>query len=176
MALSSISTRCICSRGLEFSTKKLPFFICSSGKNMTYATQSKAFPSLKTFDLYIRSDVVTKPKWDSPDLRNEWIELLFSPLLTESLPQLYSNLPFSTMVTCRAPAFSFIATKDGCIRRSSARTSGGIRKNPSRDLEGSGHVSSSTKWKNMNGKHGKTMENIYCAQKKSTPKKPSQVH
>ena len=92
LALSSISTRCICSRvecSWIFNQETALLHLLTWQQ---YATQSKPFHSFsKTFDYGVRCQ--GDPKCDSVD----WAP--FSALLSESLPQLYSNFPFS-MVTC----------------------------------------------------------------------------
>lgn len=133
-----------CRMFMNFQPRNCPSSFAQALNMTAICDSSNAFPFFLEDDWFMGSDVrVTKPKWDSVDGAH------FSALLTESLPQLYSNFLFS-MVTCPAPAFSFIATKDGCIRRSSART---FRKNCSTNLEGSRHVSSAKVEKY--GKHWK---------------------
>ena len=78
------------------------------------------------------------PKCDSVD----WAP--FSALLSESLPQLYSNFPFS-MVTCPCSCL-FLHCNKGWLHPPQFRAN--LPEEFSTNLEGSRHASSS-KWKNM---------------------------
>lgn len=131
-----------CRMFMNFQPRNCP----SSFANMTAICDSiKAFPFFLEDVWFMGSDVKVTPSV------TQWIELLF----LHCLVRVYLNFTPTSLSPwwhARAPAFSFIATKDGCIRRSSART---FRKNFRQIWKAPDMLQA------QSGKIWKTLENIY---------------
>lgn len=160
LALSSISTRCICSHvecSWIFNQETALLHLLTWQQ---YATQSKPFHSFWRLIYGVRCQ--GDPKCDSVD----WAPC--SALLSESLPQLYSNFPFS-MVTCPCSCL-FLHCNKGWLHPPQFRAN-----LPEEYFDKSGRLQTCFKLKVE--KHGKHW-NIYTqiTQKTSSrPKKSSQV-